>query len=131
MPFFENDTNTLEDISEEAHQPDRCVGELREVHRQPDECLLRRDATKENDWGFDWMPRVTGDHSEFGYWLDMADGKLEGLFVMGQNPAVGAPNGRLQRKALANLKWLVVRDMVETETATFWLRLARSGARRA
>jgi formate dehydrogenase major subunit len=77
-------------------------------------------ATKENDWGFDWMPRVTGDHSHFGYWLDMADGKLDGLFVMGQNPAVGASNGRLERKALAKLKWLVVRDMVEIETAAFW-----------
>jgi formate dehydrogenase major subunit len=50
----------------------------------------------------------------------MADGKLEGLFVMGQNPAVGASNARLERKALAKLKWLVVRDMVETETASFW-----------
>ncbi len=39
---------------------------------------------------------------------------------MGQNPAVGAPNSRLERKALAQLKWLVVRDMVETETAAFW-----------
>ena len=77
-------------------------------------------AQKENDWGFHWLPRVTGDHSHFGYWLDMADGKLEGLFVMGQNPAVGAANGRLERKALAKLKWLVVRDMVETETASFW-----------
>ena len=58
--------------------------------------------------------------SEFGYWLNMLDGKVEGLFVMGQNPAVGAPNARLERKALAKLKWLVVRDMVETETASFW-----------
>ena len=49
-------------------------------------------ATKENDWGFDWLPRVTGDHSHFGYWLDMQDGKMDGLFVMGQNPAVGASN---------------------------------------
>jgi formate dehydrogenase major subunit len=77
-------------------------------------------ATKENDFGFNWLPRLTGDHSHFGYWLDMADGKLEGLFVMGQNPAVGAPNAKLERTALAKLKWLVVRDMVETETATFW-----------
>ena len=77
-------------------------------------------ATPNNEWGFHWLPRVTGDHSHFGYWLDMADGKLNGLFVMGQNPAVGASNGRLERKALAKLKWLVVRDMVETETASFW-----------
>jgi formate dehydrogenase major subunit len=78
-------------------------------------------ATKENDFGFGLLPKLTGDHSHFGYWLDMADGKLEGLFVMGQNPAVGAPNAKLERTALRKLKWLVVRDMVETETATFWL----------
>jgi formate dehydrogenase major subunit len=78
-------------------------------------------ATKENEFGFQWLPRVTGDHSELGYWLEMQDGKMEGLFVLGQNPAVGAPNGRLQRKALSKLKWLVVRDMVEIETASFWL----------
>jgi len=77
-------------------------------------------ATKENDYGFNWIPRVTGDHSHLGYWLDMEDGKMEGLFVMGQNPAVGAPNAKLQRTALSKLKWLVVRDMVETETASFW-----------
>jgi formate dehydrogenase major subunit len=53
--------------------------------------------------------------------MDMLDGKMEGLFVMGQNPAVGASNGRLERTALTKLKWLVVRDMVETETASFWL----------
>ena len=45
---------------------------------------------------------------------------MDGLFVMGQNPAVGAPNAALERRALAKLKWLVVRDMVEVETATFW-----------
>jgi formate dehydrogenase major subunit len=42
------------------------------------------------------------------------------LFVMGQNPAVGSQHAGLQRRALAKLKWLVVRDMAEIETATFW-----------
>ena len=51
--------------------------EFRQVLRQPDEGLYGDDATQENDWGFDWLPRVTGDHSHFGYWLDMADGKIE------------------------------------------------------
>jgi len=77
-------------------------------------------AKKENDWGFNWLPRVTGDHSHQGYFLEMLDGKVEGLFVMGQNPAVAGPNSRLERKALSKLKWLVVRDMVELETASFW-----------
>lgn len=78
-------------------------------------------ATKENDFGFGWLPRVTGDHSHLGFWLEMDKGNVEGLFVMGQNPAVGAPNSGLERRALAKLKWLVVRDMVEIETASFWL----------
>ena len=77
-------------------------------------------ATEKNDWGFDWLPRVTGDHSHQGYFLEMMDGKLDGLLVMGQNPAVAGPNSRVERKALAKLKWLVVRDLVEIETASFW-----------
>lgn len=78
------------------------------------------DATRANDFGYRWLPRLTGDHSYFGYWLDMADGKLEGLIVMGQNPAVGSPNAKLERDAMKKLKWMVVREMVETETAAFW-----------
>ena len=77
-------------------------------------------AAKANVWGFDWLPRVTGDHSHFGYWLDMADGKLEGFLLWDKTRPWGGSNGRLERKALAKLKWLVVRDMVETETASFW-----------
>ena len=77
-------------------------------------------ATGANEFGFNWLPRVTGDHSHQGYWLDMLDGKVEGLFVMGQNPAVAGPNSGMERRALAKLKWLVVREMVETETASFW-----------
>jgi formate dehydrogenase major subunit len=77
-------------------------------------------ATAENDFGFNWLPRITGDHSHQGYWLDMMDGKMDGLFVMGQNPAVAGPNSGMERRALAKLKWLVVREMVETETASFW-----------
>src|SRR5438094_6332352 len=50
----------------------------------------------------------------------MADGKMEGMLLRGQNTAVGAPNSRLQRKAMAKLKWFVIRDMVETEPARFW-----------
>ncbi len=77
-------------------------------------------ATAANDFGFGWLPRISADHSHQGYWLDMNEGRMEGLFVLGQNPAVGGPNARLERKALAKLKWLVVRDLVETETAAFW-----------
>ncbi len=77
-------------------------------------------ATEENDFRFDHLPRLTGDHSIYPTTMGMVDGWCKGFFVMGQNPAVGAANGKLQRLALANLDWLVVRDLVETETASFW-----------
>ena len=52
--------------------------------------------------------------------MDMVDGKVPGYFVFGQNPAVGMSNGRLARLAIAQLDWLVVRDLAMIETATFW-----------
>lgn len=52
--------------------------------------------------------------------IDMTAGKIKGFLLMGQNPAVGGQNARLQRKALAKLDWMVVRDFFETETAAFW-----------
>jgi formate dehydrogenase major subunit len=79
-----------------------------------------KNATAENDFGYNWVPKLTGNHSFFEYLYDMADGKMEGMFMMGQNPAVAAANSRFQRTSLAKLKWLVVRDMVEIEGATFW-----------
>jgi formate dehydrogenase major subunit len=77
-------------------------------------------ATKENDYGYEWMPKITGDHSFYEFLYDTLDGKMEGMLIMGQNPAVGAQNARLERKALTRLKWLVVRDLVEIESAAFW-----------
>jgi formate dehydrogenase major subunit len=77
-------------------------------------------ATAENDYAFDYLPRITGDHSYYRSCMQMLDGTCKGFFVMGQNPAVGAANGRLQRLAMASLDWMVVRDLVETETAAFW-----------
>ncbi len=77
-------------------------------------------ATAENGFGYSWLPKLTGNHSYFEFLYAMLDEKMDGMFLMGQNPAVGAPNSRLQRKALSKLKWLVVRDMVEIESANFW-----------
>jgi len=120
MPFFEADSNKLQDYIKKHKARTGLWSSFDKYFVSLMKAYYGEKATKENNWGFDWLPRVTGDHSHFGYWIDMAEGKLEGLFVMGQNPAVGASNGRFERKALAKLKWLVVRDLVETETASFW-----------
>ncbi len=77
-------------------------------------------ATGENDYCFGHMPRINGDHSHYAMMLKMLDGGVQGMFCVGQNPVVGSANSKLQRAALAKLKWLVVRDFQPTETALFW-----------
>jgi formate dehydrogenase major subunit len=79
-------------------------------------------ATAENDWGFAWHPRISGDHSHMPMFIAMQEGRVKGMFAMGQNPAVGGQNAIFERKALAKLDWLVVKDNFETETAAFWYK---------
>jgi formate dehydrogenase major subunit len=77
-------------------------------------------ATADNDWCYDYLPRISGDHSTYRTAMDMLDGKVRGFFLLGENPAVGSANARLHRLAMAKLDWLVVRDLVEIESASFW-----------
>jgi formate dehydrogenase major subunit len=77
-------------------------------------------ASKENDYGYQWIPKLTGDHSHISTAAAMADGKVKGFVVFGQNPANGSPHAGLQRKALTQLEWMVALDLYETETAAFW-----------
>ena len=77
-------------------------------------------ATADNDWAYDYLPRLTGDHSAYRTVLDMFSGGVKGYFLFGQNPTVGSANSRLHRLAMAHLDWLVVRDLSLIESATFW-----------
>ena len=77
-------------------------------------------ATADNDYGFEKLPKISGNHSHFATMLRALDGGLDGFFVMGQNPAAGSQHSGLQRRALAEMKWVVVRDLAEIETANFW-----------
>jgi formate dehydrogenase major subunit len=77
-------------------------------------------ARADNDWCYDYLPLLTGDHSHMTTVAEMADGKVRGYFVMGENPVVGSMHGGLQRAGLAALDWLVVRDFAVIETAEFW-----------
>jgi formate dehydrogenase major subunit len=77
-------------------------------------------ATADNDYRFDWLPRIDGDHSTYPTMLDMRDGKVKGFFLLGENPAVGSAHSKLHRLAMAQLDWLVVRDLQEIESASFW-----------
>jgi len=77
-------------------------------------------ATEENDFCFSYLPRIDDDNSNYWTVQQMLEGNVEGYMIVGENPAVGSANGKANRLGLANLKWLVVRDLVEIETASFW-----------
>lgn len=77
-------------------------------------------ATPDNDFCFGHLPRLTGSHSTYDTVMAQLDGVCKGYFLMGENPAVGSANTRLQRLGMAQLDWLVVRDFSLIESATWW-----------
>jgi formate dehydrogenase major subunit len=76
-------------------------------------------ATPENNFGYDWHPKIIGDHSHMAMFVAMNQGKVKGMLLIGQNPATSL-NAKLERAGMAKLEWLVVKDNWVHESATFW-----------
>ena len=89
-----------------------------------------KNATKENDFGYEWLPKVDGNYSWMYIFDDMYRGNStrvggkepgpEGLITFGMNPVGIGPNSGKMIAALSKLKWLVVGEIYDIETATFW-----------
>ncbi len=77
-------------------------------------------ATKENNWAFDYLPKVDKDHDIIQVFDDMHQGKMSGYIAQGFNPLAAFPNKKKIGEALAKLKFLVVIDPLATETSEFW-----------
>ncbi len=77
-------------------------------------------ATKENGFGYEFLPKLVGDSSQEPMTMAMADGIVKGQFIFGQNPVVGAVNSDMVARGFTKLDWMVVRDFALTETANFW-----------
>ncbi len=77
-------------------------------------------AQKENDYAYGYLPRLTGPHGTYQTLEKMLKDEIDGYFIVGQNPAVGSANGKMQRMGMSHLKWLVVRDFSLIESATWW-----------
>ena len=79
-------------------------------------------ATKENDFGYAWLPKV--DEGANYSWLNLFDqmfkGKFEGFFAWGQNPACSGANSNKTRMAMTKLKWMVNVNLYDNETGSFW-----------
>lgn len=80
------------------------------------------NATKENDFGYSWMPKLDdgANYSWLSLFDDMYKDGIKGFFAWGQNPACSGANANKVRKALENLDWLVNVNLFDNETASFW-----------
>jgi len=93
-------------------------------------CLWGKNGTKENEFGYAWLPKVDGNYSWSYMFDDMYRGKStragaeepgpEGLISFGMNPVGTGPNSPKMVAALSKLKWLVMVENQENETAAFW-----------
>jgi formate dehydrogenase major subunit len=97
-----------------SHYPEYAVSLLRAWYGDA--------ATPENGWGYGWIPKIMGDHSQLPMMLSIQDETIRGLLLIGQNPVVGGHNTHMIRKALPNLEWMVVRELFENETASYWYK---------
>ena len=79
-------------------------------------------ATAENEFGYSWLPKA--DDGVPYSWLDifdaMYDDKIKGFFAWGMNPACSGSNAGKNRKAMANLDWMVNVNLFDNETGSFW-----------
>lgn len=84
------------------------------------------NATKDNEFGYQNLPKGNKNYSHINLFNAMYKGELEGAFLFGTNPVVGGPNAGKEKEALGNLKWLVAVDLWETESSAFWQKEAGS-----
>ena len=78
-------------------------------------------ATADNDWAYDYLPKLDVPGYDILRAFDMMyTGKINGYICQGFNPLQAFPNKKKIRTALGKLKFLVVMDPLETETARFW-----------
>lgn len=79
-------------------------------------------ATKDNQFGYNWLPKV--DDGEVYSWFDLFDamykGNIKGFFAWGQNPACSGSNASKIREALGKLDWMVNTNIFDNETGSFW-----------
>ena len=73
-------------------------------------------ATPENNFGYDWFPKIDMSYDHLHQFELMHQGKLNGYICQGFNPLYSTPNKGKVAAALATLKFLVCIDPLQTET---------------
>ncbi len=78
------------------------------------------DATRENNWGFDWLPKWDQSYDVLKYFDMMDRHKVSGYICQGFNPVASFPDKNKVVASLSKLKYLVIIDPLVTETSNFW-----------
>lgn len=107
-------TNDPRSVNWWRHRPKYIVSFLKS--------MFGDKATKENDFGYSWLPKL--DPGQDASWLNLFDemykGSFTGFFAWGMNPACSSANAGKVRQALAKLDWMVNVNVFDSETAEFW-----------
>ena len=77
-------------------------------------------ATKENDFAFNWLPKIDRKYSWAEIWDDMYNGKVKGMMAFGMNGVMIGPNAKKNIEALKKADFLVVCEIYPDETSEFW-----------
>ena len=77
-------------------------------------------ATAENNWAFDYLPKLDKPYDLLQAFELMHQGKMNGYICQGFNVLASAPDKQKVTEALSKLKFLVVMDPLAVETAEFW-----------
>lgn len=78
------------------------------------------EATAENNWGFDWLPKWDKSYDLLQLTELMQQGKMTGYICQGFNPIAAFPDKSKIMEGLSKLKFLININPLETETAIFW-----------
>jgi formate dehydrogenase major subunit len=77
-------------------------------------------CTKENDWAFNYLPKVDRNYSWVNIWNDMYNDKVKGMLAFGMNGVAIGPDSKKNIDALKKAEWLVVGEIYPDETSEFW-----------
>lgn len=77
-------------------------------------------ATKDNDWCYDWLPKLDKQHDVLQVFEDMFQGRMTGYICQGFNAVAAFPNKQKLVDGMSKLKFLVIIDPLATETSEFW-----------
>ena len=77
-------------------------------------------ATKENDFAFDYMPKVDRNYSWTQIWDNMYRGSVKGMLAFGMNGVAIGPDSQKNIDALKKADFLVVGEIYPDETSEFW-----------